>query len=145
LDESSNDDEEILLVVALVLYENQKCAIPRFRGCIQGHETLNHDRVVTHVELYNDYMHTLYPSSVSAMLPLRRVVFNRILQGVRAYGKYLFAKRDTTDKIGFSTIKKCIVVVWMLVYGAVGDLVDEYICMENPHVLKQCTSFEKRW
>jgi hypothetical protein len=76
---------------------------------------------------------------------MRRVVFSRILQGVRAYGKYLFAKRDTTDKIGFSTIKKCIAVVWMLVYGGMGDLVEEYICMENPHVLKKCTSFEKWW
>jgi hypothetical protein len=26
-----------------------------------------------------------------------------------------------------------------------GDLVEEYICMENPHVLKKCTSFEKWW
>jgi hypothetical protein len=62
---------------------------------------------------------------------MSRELFLIILNGVRDYDDYLEAKYDCTSKIGFSSYQKSFAAVRQLVYGVLGDLIDDYMRMSE--------------
>jgi hypothetical protein len=47
--------DDFLLVAALLLNNHEQYALPMFMGSVLGQETIDYDRVVGHVMLFNDY------------------------------------------------------------------------------------------
>jgi hypothetical protein len=55
----------------------------------------------------------------------------RLLHGVRAYDDYFRLKKDTMDNLVFTSYHRYTVAVRMIVYGVFGDLVHEYMCINE--------------
>ena len=60
-----------------------------------------------------------------------RRLFNRIREGVTEHDDYFILKYDCTGKLGLSSYQKCTTAIRMLTYGVPGDLVDEYVRMNE--------------
>jgi hypothetical protein len=58
---------------------------------------------------------------------MSRKFFLMILNGVRAHNDYFTVGPGATGKLGFTSYQKCSAAICMLVYGVVGDLIDEYL------------------
>ena len=70
-------------------------------------------------------------------------MFNRIREGVVAYGPYFECKEDALGKLGFSSYQKCTAAIRMLAYGIPGDLIDEYVRMSESTCLEALYMFCK--
>jgi hypothetical protein len=66
-----------------------------------------------------------------------------ILEGMREYDSYITCRTDVTSKIGFTYYKHCFPAIRMLVYGVVGDFVDEYLRMSETTFLYSRYNFYK--
>jgi hypothetical protein len=58
-------------------------------------------------------------------------VFGPIIKGVRYHNPYFQCRPDATSKLGLSSYQNCSTAIRMLAYGAVDDLVDEYMRMSE--------------
>jgi hypothetical protein len=86
------------------------------------------------VQLYADYFHpemVLYRNYFQRRFWLSRKLFGRIIEVVRLHDPYFRCKPDVTGKLVFSSYQKCSAAIWMLAYGVVDDLVDEYMRMSE--------------
>ncbi|KAI5015443.1 hypothetical protein ZWY2020_056833 [Hordeum vulgare] len=74
---------------------------------------------------------------------MSRHVFNRIREGVVQHDPFFECKTDALGKLGFSSYQKCTATIRMLVYGILGDLVDECVRMSESTCLLSMYNFCK--
>ncbi|XP_059669480.1 uncharacterized protein LOC132314665 [Cornus florida] len=67
---------------------------------------------------------------------MRRELFLRILNDVKAYDNYFVQKKDATGRLGLSSIQKMTTAVRILAYGCVADHYDEYIKIGESTAIK---------
>jgi hypothetical protein len=144
-DTDSDDDADLMVVVATVLSESNEAYMPQWRGSVRGRATnLDHNRENGHVQLYTDYFHletTLYRNYFRRCFRMSRKLFGRIIDGVRLHDLYFRCKLDAIGKLGFSSYQKCSAAIWMLAYGVAGDLVDEYMRMSESTCIEAMYNF----
>jgi hypothetical protein len=58
---------------------------------------------------------------------MRLPLFHHILFVVEVYEPYFVQRRDNAGRFGLTSLQKIIATLQMLVYGIIGDLVDEYL------------------
>ncbi|XP_073133311.1 uncharacterized protein [Henckelia pumila] len=75
---------------------------------------------------------------------MRRPLFFKIVEDIQTNVPYFVQRRDTTGKLGFSSLQKITAAVRMLAYDVAGDAVDEYLrigCNNDINVLERSNLF----
>ena len=90
LDESSDDDSDIMVAVAALIHNFNENAVPQHVGSVVGQApALDRERENGHLRLWKDYFNpvkTTYLASVfRRYFRMSRPLFMRLLEGVRAY------------------------------------------------------------
>jgi hypothetical protein len=72
---------------------------------------------------------------------MRRELFLHLVDAVCSFDPWFIQKRDALDRLGLSSLQKCIVALQILAYGVHADACDEY------YRLEESTSLEatKHW
>ena len=68
---------------------------------------------------------------------MRRDLFVRIMDGVSSYDPWFLQKRDALERLGVSTLEKCVAAMQMLAYGVVADACDDY-CRLGESTISEC-------
>ncbi|XP_059650340.1 uncharacterized protein LOC132296119 [Cornus florida] len=74
---------------------------------------------------------------------MRRELFLRILNDVKAYDDYFIQKRDAIDRLGLSFIQNMTTAICILVYGCATDHCDEYIKIGKSITIETLMTFCK--
>ncbi|XP_059639643.1 uncharacterized protein LOC132282019 [Cornus florida] len=100
---------------------------------------IHRDREESHYQLMKDYFNENYtypPGVLLQAIQDATRTFLRILNDVKAYDDYFVQKKDTTSRLGLSSIQKMTTVVCILAYGCAADHCDEYIKIGESTAIK---------
>ncbi|XP_059639309.1 uncharacterized protein LOC132281637 [Cornus florida] len=106
---------------------------------------IHRDRKGSHYQLMKDYFDencTYPPEYFHRRFKMRRELFLRILNDVKAYDDYFVQKKDATGRLGLSSIQKITsTVVRIFAYGCAADHYDEYIKIGESTAIKCLKAF----
>jgi hypothetical protein len=105
---------------------------------------LDRKRERGHDMLFNDYFYRkalFTPAMFRRCFRMSIPLFTRIMDGVKVYDNYFYAKVDAIGKVGLSSYQKCTTAIRMLAYGVAGDFVDEYTRMSESTCLEAMYRF----
>ncbi|XP_030970118.1 uncharacterized protein LOC115990423 [Quercus lobata] len=128
----SNEDE---IIKELVMEASQP---KRCRRSIQRNHLVGHER------LFLDYFAPtpIYPPALfRRRFRMKRSLFLRIQSQVEAHDSYFVQKRNSTNKLGLSSLQKVTAALRMLAYGVSSDLIDEYVRIRETTALKSFKKF----
>ena len=74
---------------------------------------------------------------------MRRSLFLPIQSAVEGHDDYFIQKRDSAQRLGFSSLQKITVALRMLAYGVTADFMDEYVRMGESTVMESLKKFVK--
>ena len=77
------------------------------RGSIQGHAVIHRGRILGHHRLYNDYFseNPVYaPSQFQRRFRMRKPLFLRIVNAVKAHDPYFQQKRNCAGSLSLSAL-----------------------------------------
>ncbi|XP_059668973.1 uncharacterized protein LOC132314078 [Cornus florida] len=74
---------------------------------------------------------------------MRRELFLRILNDVKAYDDYFIQKRNATGRLGLFSIQKMTTAIRILTYGCAGDHCDKYIKIDKSTAIETRMTFCK--
>jgi hypothetical protein len=120
--------------------------IPVYRGSLPGQAAaLDRKRECSHDMLFYEYFNHSKALITSALFRscfrMSKLLFGRIMDGVKVYDDYFITKQDDVGKVGLSSYQKCTAAIRMLPYGVVSDYVDEYIRMSESSCLEAMYMF----
>ena len=99
-------------------------------GSVPGRSFIHRDRESAHCRLFNDYF-SENPTYNNTMFRRRycmsRSLFLRIVNVVEDHDNYFRQRKDTTGRLGLSSLQKETTVFRVLAYGLPADATDEYI------------------
>ena len=72
---------------------------------------------------------------------MKRSLFLRIQSKVETHDSYFVQKRNNANKLGLSSLQKITAALRMLVYGVLGDLIDEYVRIGETIALESLKKF----
>ena len=72
---------------------------------------------------------------------MKRSLFLRIQFKIEAHDSYFVQKRNSANKLDLSSLQKIIDALRMLAYGVSGDLIDEYVRIEESTALESLKKF----
>ncbi|XP_059669153.1 uncharacterized protein LOC132314295 [Cornus florida] len=107
---------------------------------------IHRDREGSHRQLMKDYFDencTYPPEYFHRRFRMRRELFLRILNDVKAYDDYFIQKRDATGRLGLSSIQKMTTAICILAYGCAADHCDEYIKIGENTAIETLMTFCK--
>ncbi|XP_059635531.1 uncharacterized protein LOC132277701 [Cornus florida] len=107
---------------------------------------IHRDRERSHPQLMKDYFDencTYPPEYFHRRFRMRRELFLHILNDVNAYDNYFIQKRDTTGRLGLSSIQKMTTAIRILAYGCAADHCDEYIKIGESTAIETLMTFCK--
>ncbi|XP_059627569.1 uncharacterized protein LOC132270402 [Cornus florida] len=105
---------------------------------------IHRDREGSHYQLIKDYFNencTYPPEYFHRRFRMRRELFLRILNDVKAYDDYFVQKKDATGRLGLSSIQKMTTIVRILAYGCAADHYDKYIKIGESTAIKCLKAF----
>jgi hypothetical protein len=144
-DTDSDDDVDLMVVMATVLNEANEAYMPEWRGSVKGRAAnLDRNQENGHVQLYVDYFHpetVLYRNYFWRRFRMSRKLFGQFIEGVHLHDPYFRCKPDATGKLGFSSYQKCSAAILKLAYRVAGDLVDEYMRMSESTCIEAMYNF----
>ncbi|XP_050255135.1 uncharacterized protein LOC126701031 [Quercus robur] len=127
-----NEDE---IIEELVMEASQP---KRCRRSIQRNHLVGHER------LFLDYFAPtpIYPPALFCRrFRMKRSLFLRIQSQVEAHDSYFVQKRNSTNKLGLSSLQKITAALRMLAYGVSSDLIDEYVRIGETTALESLKKF----
>ena len=74
---------------------------------------------------------------------MRRSLFLPIQSAAEGHDDYFIEKRDSAQRLGFSSLQKITVALRMLAYGVTADFMDEYVRMGESTVMESLKKFVK--
>ena len=124
-----DDSDEDVLIEELVMETSQ----PKCRRFIQRNHLVGHER------LSFDYFAPtpIYPPALfHRRFRMKCFLFLHIQSKVEAHDSYFVQKRNSANELGLSSLQKITVALRILAYGVLGDLIDEYVQIEETIVLE---------
>ncbi|XP_059635757.1 uncharacterized protein LOC132277934 [Cornus florida] len=92
---------------------------------------------------YFDENCTYPPKYFHRRFKIRRELFLRILNDVKAHNDYFIQKRDATGRLGLSSMQKMTTAIRILAYGCAVDHCDEYIKIDESITIETLMTFCK--
>ena len=129
-----DDSDEDEIIEELVMETSQP---KRFRSIRRNH-------FVGHERNFLDYFAPtpIYqPTLFHRRFRMKRSLFLRIQSKREAHDSYFVQKRNSAKKFGLSSLQKIIAALRMLVYGVLGDLIDEYVWIGETTALESLKKF----
>ncbi|XP_024009204.1 uncharacterized protein LOC112084190 [Eutrema salsugineum] len=115
-------------------------------GSVPGCSFIHRDRESAHYRLFNDYFSDS-PHYNDAMFRRRyqmfRPLFLRIVNAVESHDKYFKQRKDSTGRLGLSSLQKATAVFRMLAYGVPADATDEYIKIGESTTIESMKRFSR--
>ena len=130
LDDS--DENEIIEELVMETSQPKRCRFIR-RNHLVGHE-----------RFFLDYFAPtpIYPPALfRRRFWMKRSLFLRIQFKVEAHDSYFVQKRNSANKLGLSSLQKITAALRMLAYGVLGDLIDEYVRIEETTALESLKKY----
>lgn len=147
LDNSDSDEElEMLAIIALEEERLNQESQPRRRGSIQGHAVIDRDRVEGHNILFRQYFAdppTFPPKYFRRRFRMNRSLFLRIVSTIEAYDPYFVQKPNAVGMIGLSSLQKITAAMRMLAYGVPADSMDDYLRIGESTTIESLKKFVK--
>jgi hypothetical protein len=123
-------DEEYMLILTCLSGLYAETAIGRCGGSAPGRRKCKpRRRMEGYCILYANYFadNPLHGEAVfRRRFRMSQKLFLEIVYALRDYDSYFRCKLDCTGMAGFSALKKCMVAMRMLAYGAPNDSTDDY-------------------
>ncbi|XP_042958339.1 uncharacterized protein LOC122293939 [Carya illinoinensis] len=132
LDEDYFDHED-LMIEAMAVHRQQRATLGASssrRPNSQSRMFIRRNPLEGHERLWKDYFAQppIYPPNVfRRRFRMNRDLFLRIHSAVVTHDDYFIQKRDTSGRLGLSSLQKMTAAIRMLAYGVTADLMDEYV------------------
>ena len=129
-----DDSDEDEIIEELVMETSQP----------KRHRYIRRNHLAGHERLFLDYFAPtpIYPPALfHSRFRMKRSLFLRIQSKVEAHDSYFVQKRNNANKLGLSSLQKITAALRMLVYGVLGDLMDEYVQIGETTALESLKKF----
>jgi hypothetical protein len=136
---NDSDDDEMIIKYLMEEGSSSQCNIVQRRY-------IERDRLQGHERLFLDYFaeSPVYtPNLFRRRFRMRRSLFLRIQSAVEGHDDYFIQKRDSAQRLGFSSLQKITVALRMLAYGVTADFMDEYVRMGESTAIESLKKFVK--
>ncbi|XP_042962366.1 uncharacterized protein LOC122296628 [Carya illinoinensis] len=107
---------------------------------------IRRNRLQAHQNLFCDYFADppIYPHKYfRRRFRMSRPLFLRIQTAVEAHEPYFVQRRDSSRRLGFSSLQKITAALRMLAYGVAADFMDEYLKIGETIALRSLKMFVK--
>ncbi|XP_042962337.1 uncharacterized protein LOC122296601 [Carya illinoinensis] len=139
----SDSDEEFEIARQLVLEGEGSSS----RGSSKNtRRFIRRDRLQAHQNLFRDYFADppIYPHKYfRRRFRMSRPLFLRIQAAVEAHEPYFVQRRDSSGRLGFSSLQKITVALRILAYGVAADFMNEYLKIGETTALRSLKMFVK--
>lgn len=108
-----------------------------------GRRFIRRDREGNHRQLWRDYFaeNCTYPADhFHRRFRMRKELFLRILKDVETYDNYFVQKKDSTGRLGCSSIQKVTTAIRILAYGCSRDQREEYLDIGKSTAIESLTT-----
>ncbi|XP_074377478.1 uncharacterized protein LOC141719001 [Apium graveolens] len=120
--------------------------IPCHRGSTLNHRVIDRRREEGHARLYRDYFSntpTYTEAQFCRRFQMRRSLFLRIEEAVKAHDNYFTQQTDAVGVRGLSSLQKMTAALRMLAYRTSGNAVDDYIRIGESTTIESLKRFVK--
>jgi hypothetical protein len=142
-----DDDCEIaLLLLAVKDHEDHTKLLDQRRGSVKGWTCIQHNRVLGHATLMQDYFSEVptYPTNLfRRRYRMCRSLFVKIVEDVEANSNYFKQRHNAAGELGFSAYQKISAAMRVIAYGIPADYTDEYLCIGKDTTIDSVRRFGK--
>ncbi|WVZ62361.1 hypothetical protein U9M48_012119 [Paspalum notatum var. saurae] len=116
----------------------------KWGGSVFGHKVKKRERDAVNEQIMRNYFYDppLYGDEhFRRRFRMRKSLFLRIIDDVKARNSYFIQKRNASGQKGFTPIHKCLVAMRMLAYGGTADALDDTYKMAESIVIRTLMEF----
>ncbi|XP_010431602.1 PREDICTED: uncharacterized protein LOC104715936 [Camelina sativa] len=129
-------------VIQFLLNQQKNQAI--HGGSVPERSFIHRDRESAHDRLFNDYFSEnpkYNEATFRRRFRMSRLLFLRIIHQVESHENYFTQRRDSSGRLGLSSLQKITAVFRMLAYDLPADAIDEYIKIGESTTIESMKKF----